>query len=224
MASLVAHPSLLVIEGAAAQLRREGHLRFVDELLRLLAPSVKQGTLGVRRLSLDEHAEIEAAKAWAGFFQYDGVLLLGHGSPAGFQAAHDAPMSWAEVGDALAPVRPRVVMGVSCFAGLTGVVDELFRRVPTLEVVLGSPAPTNTAQWIPAVVEFLVTTYGGRIPAELSALATFYNAMLTRGVVFRRTREGLSSTPAHHRLGQDLLGMLAALALDIYGDDFLTAA
>lgn len=224
MSSILVPPSLLIVEGASTLLRHQGHLRFVEDLLRWLGPSVKQGTMGLRRLSLNTRAEVETAKAWAGLFQYDGVLLLGHGSPVGFQAALDAPMSWAEVGEALALVRPRVVMGVSCFAGLTGVVDELFRRVPTLEVVLGSPAPTNTAQWIPAAVEFLVTTYGGRIPTELSALASFYNAILTRGIVFRRTRDGLAATPELHRLGQDLLGILAALALEFYGDDFLTAA
>lgn len=204
-------PSILIIEGAATLLRAQGHLGFVDELVRCLKPSERQGTLSVSRVSLDTRDDVDAARALAEHFPHSGVLLLGHGSPTHFQVTKDALLSWAEVGDALAPVRPRVIMGVSCFGGQAGVADELFRRVPTLDVILGSPIPTNTRQWLPAVVEFLITVHGRSIPDEISALASFYNGLFTQGLVFRRTREGHAALSEIDRSAQDLVATLLAI-------------
>jgi hypothetical protein len=206
-------PGLLILEGDAGKLRREGHTRLTDEIVEMLAPLVKNQALRVQRIPITSKEELDVAKAFASFSTYDAVVLLAHGSPQGLQAASGVAMPWSDLARAIAPTKPRFLLAVSCFAANSAAADALFDGIPTLERIIGSPAPLTIAQARVAILELGLAACGLEIPQELSALINVLNALDTRGVLFTRTREGRVERAVTGSNGEDMLGFVAWLLL-----------
>lgn len=208
-------PLILAVEGDAATIRRQGLSRILDEMEAMLRPLVDGNAMGFRREAIETSEALDGAMVWVDLLSWKaaGVMLVGHGNPEGFQIAQDRFMTWEEVATHLAKLEPCVVMLLTCHGGMGRTAELLFETVPSLRVVLGTPATTTTNENYTAVVEFLVEALGIRVPKELSGYLTVLNGLVTGGVVFRRTREGVQrSSPAEMAL-QDIAAIFGKLLL-----------
>lgn len=205
-------PALLIIEGDAARMTAEGHATIADDIERTMARHVAEGRLRFRRVRLRSAKDVSTWSIMAKFARYDGIVLLGHGNERGVVAAPDVPMTWHAVGDALAPLYPRALLTVSCFGGMAEVTDTLFAKIPSLQVITGSPAALRADQAQLALLDLLLCIYGVELH-DVGNLMLVVNGLMTEGVVFRRTREGLSSSSYLERVLLDHFGQAAAKVL-----------
>ncbi|MCZ7681208.1 MAG: hypothetical protein M5U28_21425 [Sandaracinaceae bacterium] len=200
-------PGLLIVEGNAERLRRERHTQLSEYVVKLTRQQVEAGSLRLMRQRIRNGDELESAKAMAHYSKYPAAMIVAHGGPFGVEVAPDITMSWADVADAIAPTQPRYLLAVACFGGVSMATDTLFDRIPSLERIVGSPAPLTVAQARAAVFELTFAAYGTRLPAELSYLVNMINAMSTNGVLYTRTRDGRNTSSSSDRAVQDLLGL-----------------
>jgi hypothetical protein len=207
--------SLLIIEGNADVMRRQGHTRIVNTIEKLVLPYVDAEHLRYHRLRINCKADLELSVEWARLFnvQFDAVLLLAHGSLEGADVAPGLAMSWTEIAALLAPLEPRTVLAVSCHAAASGPADALFSGIPTL-VAYGGAATTLTAtQAGVAALQLVLAAFGALPEASLSALATMLNAADTGGLVFWRQRDTFEAASDGDRLIGDLLAIIGAEAI-----------
>jgi hypothetical protein len=199
-------PGLLLIEGDADTLAREGHTRFGDELHRTFA-----GADGLRfyREQLRSSAQVRGACVRAKFTRYPSIVMVAHGGPEGVMVAPDLALSWDEVGEALAPLEPKTIVAIACFAGLSGPTTSLFARIPTLNTIVGSPAPVTPSQATLAIFEATAAACLREVPTDAATLLLMLNAAVTEGVLFRRTRDGTTSASPEELALSDVFGLLA---------------
>ena len=213
-------PGLLIVEGDAERLRREGHTQLTDRVAELLGPQVEQGHLRLMRKSLTSAQDVELAKMFAEFSTYDAAMILSHGSPLGVQAAPGVWMTWAEVAAAIAPTKPRYLLAVACFGGFSSATDALFDGIPTLERIVGSPAPLTTRQAQISILELWLAAYGSPLPPDWSLVTSALNAATTKGLLYTRTRTGRETSSASDRAIEDLIGLGLWAILQSGFDDF----
>jgi hypothetical protein len=200
-------PGLLVIELDTPTLRKQGHTRAVDDLERAFHKYRMTRHVRFLRHGIDSEPKLERACLVAHLVQFDAVVIVGHGSPTGLVVAPGIAWPWARVAEALRPVEPRAILAISCFGGSSPALTALFKGIPSLQSVSGSPVPLSARQAKAAFTELLMESFGGGgpMPPELSAAMAVLNVLATRGLVFRRTRQGYATTTRGQRLGQDLL-------------------
>jgi hypothetical protein len=185
-----------------------------------LKPLSDQQALRVQHVRITDARVLEWVKAFARFSTYDAVMILAHGSPLGLEAAEGVTMSWSEVATALEPMKPRFLLAVACFGALSAATDALFEGIPSLECVVSSPAPLTITQARAAVFELAFAACRVPLPSEFSNLIAVLNAMTTKGVLYRRTREGRATSTPSERATEDLLGWLLWAALrELDSDD-----
>lgn len=211
-------PGLLVIEAGAKRLRHEGHTRVVDTLWDGLREQRESGHLRMLRYGVDSLSDLEFGMGLAKLTTYDGVVILGHGSSDGhIEAAPGIPLPWEVAGRALAPLKPRVVLAVSCYGGAAGPTRDLFDTIPSLDVVMGSPVPLTSHQALLAMMELVPRIYGVDPPKELSWLMTILNAVATGGIVWCRTREDFERNSDVQNATEDLIAIVAKLLIGAAG-------
>jgi hypothetical protein len=181
----------------------------------MLAPSVKKQAMRLLRLPIASALDLELARAFARFSTYHAVMVLAHGGPAGLQVAPGMTMRWADLASVIAPTKPRFMLAVACFGALSAPADALFDGIPSLERIVGSPAPLTIGQARAALYELAFAAAGLPIPKELSHLVNVLNALDTNGVLFTRTREGRleRAMTGSNGSAEDLLGVLSWLLL-----------
>ncbi len=206
-------PGLLIVEGNARRLRAEGHTRVNDEVQRALGRCVQGGQLRLQRIPLTSARDLATAKMMAEWSTYDAVVILAHGGPSGVEIAPGLSISWQEVAESLAPTEPKLVVAIACFGGLNHVCDALFRGIPSLRRVVGSPAPLTIREATLATFEAVLTALGAEIPQDASVILNVINALATKGVVLSRTRHAVETTDASAALLEDLIGILLWAAL-----------
>lgn len=74
--------SLLVVEGNARVVRRQGHARLLETIERVVLPLVENGSLRYTRVPLNSRSDVESARDLARAFapEFNAVLLLAHPS------------------------------------------------------------------------------------------------------------------------------------------------
>jgi len=215
-------PGILVIEGNAAKLKRQGISRIVDDLEALIATQVNNGALRRWRTPINTAADLQLAKSLASVVRYDAVMLVAHGNPTHVELGDDPRlvMEWRDAARILAPVQPRFLLAVSCFAGGSLVTDALFEEIPTLEAIVGSPAPLTVKQAQFPLLELYAAAMRGSLPDELGTLLKIGNFLLTNGIIIKRTRGGLATSTPGQRLAEDL-GLIVGRAFwqQMFDDD-----
>jgi len=220
MQNLANPPGLLVVEADADTLNRQGHSKLGDELEDLARSEHGQGVRFFRhRLRTEEN--VLRARALAVFLRYPAVVLIAHGNAEGIRVARDLAMTWHDVADALAPMEPRALFAIACYGGSSGPTSALFDRIPTLQAVVGSPAPITIAQARLPMVEALTWARNIQMPVDLSTLFLGVNAIATNGVVFRRNRAGFETASPEDLFLTDLFGAFLSAAMSGDGDDEL---
>lgn len=209
-------PGLLVIEADAETVRRQGHCHVIDSVEKGLASKVREGKIRFKRFPIFGRDDLTegASLARAGVAKYDAVIIVGHGDPQGIVAAPDLGVTWGATAEALAPLEPRALLAISCFAASTTPLSALFGGIPSLQIVMGSPVFLNARQAQAAIVELLALLWGFDIPPELSAAAAMFNALATRGVVFKRARPGFESATRGQLAWIDILSLVARAVLE----------
>lgn len=169
--------------------------------------------LGVSRSNLIERRHRR-------YGSYEGIVILGHGSPDGrIEAAPGIPMTWEAVGRAVEALTPRAILAVSCYGGGARPTRALFDAIPSLDAVMGSPSPLTADQAWLATLELLWRIYGLDTSPELSALATMLNAALTGGIVWTRTRAEFMGRTDADLQAEDAFASLAETLVRIAGHD-----
>lgn len=220
MQNLANQPGLLVVEADADTLQRQGHSRLGDELEQLARGEQGRGVRFLRyRLRTAEDAA--RARALALFLRYPAVVLIAHGDWEGIRVAPDLVMTWHDVADVLAPLEPRALFAIACYGGLSGPTSALFGRIPTLQAVVGSPAPITIAQARLPMIEAFMWARNGEMPVDLSTIVLGLNAIVTDGVVFRRNRAGFEHASPDEQFLTDLFGAFLSVAMSDDGDDEL---
>lgn len=212
MHNLANLPGLLVIEADADTLERQGHSKLGDELEQLARGEQGQ-SLRFLRLRLRTEKDVRRAQAFAPLLRYPAIVLIAHGGPQGICVARDLAMTWHDVADSLAPLKPRALFAIACYGGSSGPTSALFDRIPTLQAVVGSPAPITIAQARLPMIEALTWAQNVEMPKDLSTLFLGLNAIGTNGVVFRRNRADFEVASPSDLLLADLFGAIVSAAL-----------
>jgi len=210
-------PGLLLIEGDADTLKRQRHSALGDKIEQLSKSFTPQGQTRFLRVRLRTQNDIQLGRALATATRYPAIVLVAHGGPDGVVAGRGLRMSWPDVAEALAPLQPRLLLAVSCFGGLAGPTETMFKRIPTLTTIIGYAAPISIRQAQVATIEALMAAHGLDLPTEASFLLYTANAIASNGVLFRRTRAGLEQSSPGERALVDFAGIFAWLAMS--GDD-----
>lgn len=220
MQNLANQPGLLVVEADADTLQRQGHSKLGDELEQLARSDQGQGVRFLRsRLRTAE--DVLRAQAISPLLWYPAIVLIAHGNPEGIRVARNLAMTWQDVADSLAPLEPRALFAIACYGGSSRPTSALFGRIPTLQAVVGSPAPITIAQARLPMIEAFMWARNSEMPVDLSTIVLGLNAIVTDGVVFRRNRAGFEHASPNDLLLTDLLGTLLSAAMSDDGDDEL---
>lgn len=207
-------PGILLVEGNADRLAREGMSTQLNRFEGLLGGLVDAGQLRVTRLRVRSESDLEMARILAPLARYDAVLLLAHGSVTEVEATDNRSLQWAEVAKMLAPIEPRALLAISCWAASSGPARALFEGIPSLAMIGGSPTLLSVRHAELAFIELVAAAFGLSMPREVSALASMYNAAETGGVVGWRRRETFEAASDDDHL---LIDFGAALAKVLMG-------
>lgn len=207
------------MEGDASTLRRQGLSTILDQMEAMLGPFVNGGAVDFRRQAIETSEGLDRGMLWVDLLSLKaaGVMLVGHGNMEGFQIAKDRFMRWAEVGTHLAKLEPRVVLLLTCEGGMGSTAALLFDAIPSLQLVLGTPTTTTPTENYAAASEFIMEAIGLDVPKGLSAYLTVLNGMVTGGVVFRRTRQGVERSSSAEMAVQDMAAVFGKYLLSELG-------
>jgi hypothetical protein len=208
-------PGLLIVEGNADRLEREGQSREIDRLERLLARLVDAGKLRIKRMKIRTELDLDFARLFAPHGRFDVVLLVAHGCTDGAEATATRSLPWEEIGRLVAPVQPRALLAMSCMAASAPPTRALFENVPTLVAIGGSPVTLSIRQAELALLELLFAAQGFVLPPLVSLCTSLYNAGETGGVIVWRHRETFGQATHEERLALDVFAVLAKVWLDI---------
>ena len=215
-------PGLLLIEGDADTLTRQGHTALGDEIARIAKSASPSSGLRFHRVPLRSERDVRLGESFARFARYPAIVLIAHGDPQGIVVGPRLAMNWDTAGRMLAPLEPRVIVPISCYGGMSGPALSLFHAIPSLETIVGSPAPISTDQARLATLEALVGAFGMEVPKEVSLLLLGLNALATDGILFRRSRETIMRATPTELMMMDLLGIVAASSIGGRGGNLPT--
>lgn len=133
---------LLIIECDAPKLKVQG-LSFSKAFLRT-ASLVLQGRL-IHLIQTKEKKLIptQFAEAKQKSSNYSVISVMGHSDSKGIRLGENAPYKWEAFSEWLIPFRPQKLLLMSCHGGKTEVCSILFKNLPSLKEVCGSPVFLN---------------------------------------------------------------------------------
>jgi len=117
------------------------------------------------------------------------ILIVGHSNSAGIQLTNDVFLTWSGAGRWVAKFEPRVLFFAACEAGRSEMVRSLFEAIPTLREVYASPVRLYVEQTAPLAALIALFLEGPRIDSDTSSVIRTLNFAMTRGQIFRWTRE-----------------------------------
>ncbi|MBI4591000.1 MAG: hypothetical protein HY725_19410 [Candidatus Rokubacteria bacterium] len=118
----------------------------------------------------------------------DVIVIVGHSNISELKLTADDVVTWDALARWLEPLRPTRIVLVACEAGRWLAAGPLFKGIPTLKEVYGSPVLVTERQAaaINALVLYLLS--GRRLKVGDLKIAQAVNFLITRGILIRRTR------------------------------------
>ncbi len=120
---------------------------------------------------------------------YRSIVIIGHSNKSGLKLTADRFSQWGAVARWFGPFDPHRIILIACEAGRWLPCAELFKGIPNLKEIFGSPVPAHKDQvWI--VFGMVLYALGARkMNKEWLKLMQIGNFLMTKGLMFRRTRK-----------------------------------
>lgn len=181
----------------------------LEKIVKVLVPQAE--TVRARAGSQKEML-LECARWKRERGSFDIVAAVGHSNISGVRLASDAEVSWQAFASWLKPFSPRVAVLVACEAGRWRATKALFEGIPTLNELYASPVLVTDWQavGVKVLVPYLLT--GRQLKVGELRVAQILNFLITRGVLFRRTRRDFRNPDVIEgkawTIGEEMLKML----------------
>lgn len=184
---------LLIIECDTDTLHLQG-LSFADDLgatTRLLFGDVAVLKSTTRSDLLERLAALDGQR-------FETILVIAHSNASGIALAPDLPSSWETFPTWLVRFEPRKLFLVACQAGRHLPCAHVFRGLPALKELYASPinASASLARAMHFLLPILMKGTLKREDVEAGTALRMLNFLLTRQVLFRYTKDGISEVAA----------------------------
>lgn len=120
--------------------------------------------------------------------KYGTVIIIGHSSREGLKISADRAFTWQATGNWIKPFTPKQAILLACQGGRWLPCAALFDAVPTLNEITGSPILANKNQKHAVLAATLHILGAKKKDRELDQIIKFGNLLLTKGLMFSRTR------------------------------------
>lgn len=120
--------------------------------------------------------------------KYGTIIIVGHSNREGLKISADRAFSWQATGNWVAPFNPKQLILLACQAGRWLPCASLFDAIPTLNEITGSPILANKDQKHAVLAATLHILGAKKKDRELDQVIKFGNFLLTKGIMFSRTR------------------------------------
>lgn len=120
--------------------------------------------------------------------QFKRVIIIGHSDVNGLQLCADRFITWDGLAEWIKPFDPQQVILLACEAGRWLPCAALFNGIPTLKEIFGSPIFANKNQRLVVLGKVLHILGAQKEDKNLNKLMQFGNFLLTKGLMFSRTR------------------------------------
>ncbi len=119
---------------------------------------------------------------------FGNVVVIGHSNRSGLKINADDFITWEAVGGWLELFDPRRLFLLACEAGQWLPCAALFKKLPKLDEIVGSPVPANKEQQYFILASVLHQLDAKQADSELIKMLQIGNFLLNKGVMFRQTR------------------------------------
>lgn len=116
------------------------------------------------------------------------IVVVGHSSESGLRLASDRFALWGAFANWVRPFTPNQMILIACKGGQPAPASLLFAGLPTLKDLFAPPFATTKqqVQVIKALIPYLLTARS--VDSDLIRLGQFANLVLTRGAIWRWSR------------------------------------
>lgn len=119
---------------------------------------------------------------------YRRIVIIGHSNKKGLQLTADTFSEWSAVASWFGPFDPHCIILIACEAGRWLPCAALFKGIPGLKEIYGSPVPAHKDQAMIVLGLVLHALKAKKIDKGLIRLMQAGNLLMTKGVMFRNTR------------------------------------
>ncbi len=120
--------------------------------------------------------------------QYKNIVIIGHSNSSGLQLFADRFVGWEGLANWINPFDPQRVILLACQAGQWLPCAALFNGIPKLNEIFGSPILANRDQRLIVLGKLLHILGSKKEDANLNQLMQLGNFLITRGIMFSRSR------------------------------------
>lgn len=178
---------LLILECDATKLDRQ-NLALGNELQNYVKIFFPQNPV----ILIRSDTEAELAKAMAELFETGqscrNIVIIGHSNKGGLKISADRFVQWEAVANWLIPFAPQRIILIACEVGRWLPCAALFKGIPNLKEIFGSPIPAHKDQKYIVLARVLHLLGAKNEDANFIILLQLGNFLLTKGVMFQRTR------------------------------------
>jgi hypothetical protein len=125
---------------------------------------------------------------------YRTIVVIGHSNKNGLQISSDRFIDWKGVAKWFERLEPHRIILIACEAGRWLPCTALFEGIPTLKDIFGSPVPANKDQAYVVLFRVLNILGTKKEDRDLVRLMQVGNFLITKGVMFNRTRDEYESS------------------------------
>lgn len=179
--------SILILQCDADKLESQG-FRFsssIEQTVRLFAPTSQSCRVKVT-------SQQSLLKGLADISQtiptVDILVVEAHSNNSGLAMGSGFHLTWAQFANWIAKFQPKHVVLIGCQAGRWLPCSALFRGIPSLKEIYGSPTllSESEAKWVFPLVLYLI--HGGKLNKKQAVAASIANFLVSKSVTLRRTR------------------------------------
>ncbi len=120
--------------------------------------------------------------------RYRSIVIIGHSNREGLQIAADTFAEWGAVANWFGPFDPHRIILIACEAGRWLPCAALFKGIPHLKEIYGSPVPAHKNQALFVLGLVLHALEAETMDKGLIQLMQAGNFLMTKGLMFRNTR------------------------------------
>ena len=182
----------LLIECDAPKLKAQG-LSFSEALVRVASFILQDRLIHLIQTKEKELIPTQFAEAKQKSSNYSVIAIIGHSDSKGIRLGENAPYRWEAFSNWLKPFRPQKLFLMSCQGGKTEVCSILFKNLPSLKEVYGSPVFLNQPEAMTIAGVALADLLDAETSTEMFTLAQIIS-ILNKGFIWKMPRNDKQSS------------------------------
>jgi hypothetical protein len=199
----------LLIECDAPKLKAQG-LSFSEALVRAASCILQDRLIHLIQTKEKELIPTQFAEAKQKSSNYSVIAIIGHSDSKGIRLGQNTPYRWEAFSNWPKPFRPQKFFLMSCQGGKTEVCSILFKNLPSLKEVYGSPVFLSQPEAMTIAGVALADLLDAETSTEMFPVAQIIS-ILHKGFIWKMTRGGKEFAIAKEFSENIIMGLQKAI-------------